>query len=139
MRRLFNEELEGLKDEFVAYLIMNGLDAAEWQSIKEKDRDKAEEIILQFSHSYFTSTIAKIQFIEYADQVMTHAIHVRKGNISEFVMYEDKSTIGHREHRVEDRNQYIFELLEKGYQPSKGELYRKIALLHACGNSKRSK
>lgn len=62
-QRLKAEELEGLKDEFVKFLVLNGIDADSWTKIQQEDSDKANGIIEQFSEVVFESSLKLAQFV----------------------------------------------------------------------------
>ncbi|KXK38509.1 MAG: hypothetical protein J5I52_01545 [Saprospiraceae bacterium] len=66
-RRLTDEELEGLSDEFIKFLIVNGVDANRWQQIKGDEPMKAISIIETFSDFIFEQSLSRIQFLEYSD------------------------------------------------------------------------
>jgi Family of unknown function (DUF6495) len=67
-RRLSIEELSGFENEFVQFLIVNGIDASEWQKIKASDPIKAEDYIEIFSDLIFEGIVNKVQYIEYFDR-----------------------------------------------------------------------
>lgn len=64
-RLLTTDELEGLEKEFIDYLIVNGIDADEWTSIKSDNPQKANQIIDLFSDVVLEGVLRKIEFLEY--------------------------------------------------------------------------
>ena len=44
---------ENLKEDFVDFLVVNGIDAEEWTKLKSNNPDKAQHIIAQFSDVVF--------------------------------------------------------------------------------------
>lgn len=64
-RRLTKEELESLKQEFIHFLITNGIDAPEWQKISEKDKEKANLMVDLFSDLVFEKALKNIKFLEH--------------------------------------------------------------------------
>lgn len=64
-RLLNTEELEGLKDEFIKFLIVQGIDAAEWQRLKGDEPVRALNILEIFSDFIFSEIVENIRFIEY--------------------------------------------------------------------------
>ena len=66
-RLLSNEEMEGLKDEFIKFLVVNGMDADMWQEMKTNQVDKAEKILISFSDFILESVLNKIQYMDYSN------------------------------------------------------------------------
>lgn len=62
-RRLSLEELNEVRDQFVKFLAVNGLDAGTWQRLKEREPSAADALILQFSQIVFTGVIEKIRYL----------------------------------------------------------------------------
>ena len=64
-RRLSEEELEELKEEFIQYLIANGIDAQMWERFKAEDAEKAEIFIQQFSNVVLEKSLEKVEYLEH--------------------------------------------------------------------------
>jgi len=62
-RLLTESELKDFEKEFVSYLVVNGIDAADWQRIKTKDPAKAGQILDLFSDVVFEKILRQTQFI----------------------------------------------------------------------------
>jgi len=75
-RRLTLDELKDFEKEFVAYLIMNGIDAAEWTRVKDKDTSKADAILDEFSDSIFEGILTKVDHIAYSEDRALHLYHL---------------------------------------------------------------
>jgi hypothetical protein len=67
-RLLSSEELHEMEKEFVEYLIINGITADEWATLKETGPEKVEKIIELFSDVVFESILQKVQFLEYREK-----------------------------------------------------------------------
>lgn len=63
-RRLNSEELQELEQEFIQYLVSNGIDAPEWESIKT-DAPKADAWIDGFSDSVIQKVLEGIKYLEF--------------------------------------------------------------------------
>lgn len=63
-RLLTLDELKELENEFVNYLILNGIAADDWQKLKTEDVSRAEGIIDLFSDVVFESILRKIEYLE---------------------------------------------------------------------------
>ena len=64
-RKLTEEELEELKDEFIQYLVANGVDADLWKQYKKDEPEKAEIFIQQFSNVVLQKSLEKIEYLEH--------------------------------------------------------------------------
>ena len=62
--RLPQEELEKLKDDFVDFLVVNGITADDWLSIKENEPINAERIIEQFSDVIWEGVLRKLEYLD---------------------------------------------------------------------------
>jgi len=63
-RILSLEELKELEKEFINFLILNGIDAKQWEGIKAFDVSMADELIVTFSDFVFESIFKKATYIE---------------------------------------------------------------------------
>lgn len=64
-RILSLEELQALEKEFISYLILNGIDAGDWEKLKKEDKPAAEEIVEQFSEAVFEKIFRKVEYLEW--------------------------------------------------------------------------
>jgi hypothetical protein len=62
-RLLTKEELTELKQEFIEYLVVNGITGEAWETLKKEDNEKAEEIVDLFSDVVFEGAMRKINFL----------------------------------------------------------------------------
>lgn len=62
-RLLSNEELVEMKQEFVNYLVINGISADDWKDILANDKDKAQSIIDLFSDVVFEKILRSVNFV----------------------------------------------------------------------------
>ncbi len=67
-RRLTQDELEALTDEFINFLIVHGIDSTEWIRIKGDEPVKAIQMIDLFSDFIFDGIVRKVRFIDYFDE-----------------------------------------------------------------------
>ena len=135
MRRLYDDELKELQEEFIAYLVMNGIDAEEWVKIKREDMEKAEKLILEFSFFYFQSMLPGIAYMRFLDRDNAHCIHFGINKYTELVMVNrQESLIAYKESEYEKNTSEVkFDFLEQGFKPSDGTLYKELALMFAKG------
>jgi cag pathogenicity island protein 24 len=67
-RMLTEAELEILKDDFIKFLVVNGIDAAEWQRIKGDEPIRAVKMLEQFSDFVLDQSLGKVEYLEYLDK-----------------------------------------------------------------------
>ena len=64
-RRLTLEELKPLENEFIDFLVVNGVIADDWEQLLANDVEKSNKIIDAFSEVVFEGIMRKTQFLEY--------------------------------------------------------------------------
>ncbi|MGB4958172.1 MAG: DUF6495 family protein [Saprospiraceae bacterium] len=146
--RLLNlEELADFQDEFVNFLVVHGIDAAEWVSIKKEDLAKAQHFIEVFSDFIFDGIVAQVAYLEYhdthgiklfkCDDDIIHLINIECENPDQS-MEGWESTIGHTDSPFNyfeasksyqpDRSTEIWRMISAGAHITQGEIFEKMAL-----------
>lgn len=74
-RALTHGELQELENEFIEYLVLNGITASDWVNMKETNPIAAEKLIDLFSDVVFESILRKAKFIEKRGQNYLHVFH----------------------------------------------------------------
>jgi len=64
-RQLTEEELEELKEEFIQYLVANGIDAQMWERFKKEDPEKSDVFVREFSKVVLEKSLEKIEYLEH--------------------------------------------------------------------------
>jgi hypothetical protein len=138
-RRLSLEELEGLKDEFVKFLIVQGIDSAQWVQFKVDNPVKAEALIDSFSDFIWDGIVKKVEYLEAIDSA---GIKLYKCE-QEHIFLTMIASVDGFHHNFKDfkeiseimrDNAEQFQLLraQKAYSPSRGEeIFRLIDVDHA--------
>ena len=62
-KRLPKEELDSLESEFVEFLVVNGIIADDWETIKNQQKDVAEDLIDQFSDVIWEGVLRKARYL----------------------------------------------------------------------------
>ncbi|WP_028978550.1 DUF6495 family protein [Sporocytophaga myxococcoides] len=62
------EELKEMENEFVNYLVVNGIAAEDWERMKNVEPAKAERLIELFSDMVFETIMRNVQFLEYREK-----------------------------------------------------------------------
>lgn len=123
-RVLSNEEMEGLKDEFIKFLVVNGLDADMWQEMKINQIDKAEGILISFSDFILENVLNKIQYMDFSD---THNILAFQCNKDSIVLIGLES-----EEQYENQDDMLQGLLSK---PNTFKVYKEEKTYHPDRNT----
>lgn len=64
-RRLRNEELKELEQDFVKFLASNHVTADDWVKLKKNDPDKVEDLISIYSDIVFDKVIGNLEYLEF--------------------------------------------------------------------------
>ena len=79
-RSLSQEELSSLEKEFVDFLVLNGITADDWLTIK-KDQSKASRMIDLFSDVVFEKILRNIQYLEHYSPTSIKTFHCAEDEI----------------------------------------------------------
>ena len=145
-RRLSFEELNELEKEFVEFLILNGVDADTWVSIKSNDPGNADKIIDQFSDVVFASIFRKAEFVDVVTATKIKCFHFQKDQVVlvgiDSVDYKTNfmeaglDELKDQEYDVyttqksysKSREEEMFKMISNGGELSDGKLFKKICL-----------
>ena len=149
-RLLTDAELKSLESEFVDYLVVNGITADEWQRLKIDENEKAQQITDLFSDVVMEGALRKINFLDlYTSETLQGIQCLEDRMLMVAVKSEDKDfdLLNKTQFTLEDiqsgkvtvykgqkkyegsREEAIFEMTQKGYEVSEGELFKELALL----------
>lgn len=154
-RRLRRDELEDVRDQFVKYLGLNGIDAGSWQKMKEEKPAQADGFILQFSQIVFSGVIGKIEYLVHRrahdlrtyktgpDKIEMRGILLDGPTSIDFTVTDlppdemfarikadgvnPKLYSAERSYRPEGRDQDIFLIMEEGALIDDGALFKTLA------------
>ncbi len=151
-RLLSSDELKALEKEFVEYLVVNGITADEWERLKKEENDKALQITDLFSDVVVEGALRKIKFINLYTSETVQAIQCLEDRMIMMAVKREDETLDlltrtafelrHiKEGRISiykgqkkydsDRQKVIFDMTQKGYEVSDGQLFKQLALLVA--------
>lgn len=149
-RILTSEELHELEKEFVDFLVVNGVTAPEWQEMKEKRPQDANQMLVLFSDVVFEGIMRKTQFLEWwepsvirtfhclANEIVQVGVEAKPGSPFNFLNQSLQEILEHpnqlsiyqtRKPYQKTRELEIFQMMEKGGQRTDGKLYKKLCLL----------
>jgi len=151
-RQLTKEQFFELHEEFSKFLATQQIDVKEWETIKLSKPEVAEEELNIFSDLVWEGVLTKVDYLEH---ISNQHINLFKCNSKEIIRIyikwndENKSFLNAADYswfqknplddRIEyfiavkkyskDRNVEIFDLIEKGSEISKGELFNATSSL----------
>lgn len=141
-RLLTHEELHEFEKEFVDFLVVNGIEPERWELIKAEDTESMNKIIELFSDVILESVLRKVKYVDFRSKQYVHAVSCMDDKMIGIVLEDsvkDHQTAGSETSResglsiyrsekkyASNRESEIFELLQKGYQISNGDLYKKL-------------
>lgn len=150
-RQLTKEQFESLHHEFAQFLATQKIDVNEWKEIKVNRPELAEEELNLFSDLVWEDVLNKVNYLEHFSQNSVNLFKADKYSISRIVVqvnkeidllsqegyewllknpqdYEVEYFQGTKDY-VSERNTEIFDLIEKGSQISRGELFEYFSRL----------
>lgn len=154
-RRLRRDELEEVRDQFVKFLGVNGIDAISWQKMKEDQPGRADGLILQFSQIVYAGVIEKVAYLVHRkpNDLRTYrtgpdkiemcgifldgesSLDFTKDNLPAAEMFariraegvKPKIYSAERAYLPAGRDQDIFNIMEEGALIDDGELFETLA------------
>ena len=146
-RRLTKEQFEELHQEFINFLATQSITAEEWQKIKSEQPKVAEEEMDVFSDLVWEGVLGKVEFLENIAPQHMYLFQVKEKTIALIGLKLNTTTVDLtnkegfswlREHLMSDevelfnaekdiegdKNLNIFELIERGANITKGELFK---------------
>jgi len=151
-RRLRRDELEEVKDQFIRFLAVNGIDGPSWEKLKVESPGQADGFILQFSQLVFDGVIKQVTYLLQRSKQDLRTYHCGPDAIQmNGLLIEGQTELdltktelpapemmqllrssgaevklysGQRPYREVGREQDIFLLMEQGALISDGELFK---------------
>lgn len=144
-RQLTKEQFESLHEEFARFLASQSIDKKEWEEIKTQKPHIAEEEMNVFSDVVWDDVLTRTAYIEHFSPKTINLFKCNKGEIQRIVIQINKEInvleqegyewllknpqdeaieyLQGEKKYTKERNPEIFDLLEKGGNISKGELF----------------
>lgn len=145
--RLSLKDLKDLEKEFIEFLIINGIEAKEWEEMKKEDMGKVAKIIDQFSDVIWESVLQKTEMVEHRHKSKLTICHVEKDELVTLIIHSNvkdldlsiqknidriiseinkhKVTV-QRDKIVKSPQEQLFELIQTGFFITKDPLYKKL-------------
>jgi hypothetical protein len=144
-RQLTKEQFESLHKEFTQFLASQKIDAIEWDKMKSDNSDLVEEELNLFSDMIWEDVLTKVDYLEHFSKTSVNFFKCEKEAIYRIVVKIDKEIDlfteegytwllqnpndpsvdylkGSKQYTF-DRNKELFDLIEKGSQIARGELF----------------
>ena len=149
-RQLTKEQFEELHEEFARFLASQKIDVKEWDTIKKEKPEVAEEELNIFSDVVWDDVLTKTEFIEHYSQTSINLFKCQSTLIERIMVKTTNSSVNflkkegiewlsknagdasleyfyaHKNY-TKERNEELFDLVEKGGIMTKGHLYKSIA------------
>ena len=129
--RISQEELEKMEKEFIDFLVINGITAADWVSIKENEPLNADKIINQFSDVVWESILRSTKYLDRIEENTSYffkcdvediyLIMINKGN---------KTKKATSKKYTKSREQEMFEMILSGCVISDGENFKELNVIN---------
>jgi len=143
-RLLTPEELTQFEEEFIQYLVVNGITADDWEKMKINQKESAEKILDLFSDVVFEQILRKALFLEIRQANYVQAIQCLGEKMIMIVLSVTDSSIdlskdiptsfeglnlhtGEKKYAT-SREEELFELIEKGYEITNGDLFKSLMI-----------
>lgn len=140
-RRLTDEELDILKNEFVQYLVANGIDSEMWEKFKKDDPDKASIFVDLFSDIVLEKSLEKVEYLEHRTPTDLKLFYCGKDQIDLIALKSSKVDLTNMQEFSEEdfanvelfkaskeykkkRELEVFELTQQGCEVTNHVLYR---------------
>ncbi|GLR16253.1 DUF6495 family protein [Portibacter lacus] len=149
-RLLNKEELKGLEKEFVEYLVVNGIAAEDWESMKRETPNSAERIVDLFSDVVFEKILRNVKFLEIHEkksirtfscgseeiELITMELETDDADftnpnfISQAMLNPPKDLLVYRTEKPysDARELEIFKMIENGCLVSNGKLHQTLSV-----------
>ncbi len=147
--KLSKEQFEELNEEFAVFLAAQSIDIKEWTSIKEDKPELADKEMEVFSDFVWEKVLSKANYLEHFSADSLNLFKCEKDMIQRIVVKVNKEGINllesndfewlldnSKDPRIEylkgkkpynqERNDEIFDLIQKGSVVSDGKLYEAI-------------
>ena len=112
-RKLSKIELEALSEEFVQFLVVQGIDDALWRDINKGSPQKAEALVVLFSDTVLHKVYSKVNYLYFVSEQIFSIFKVEGEEMEAIVIKNKSNTVS-----FEDLNSVIKRISEKenGYE-----------------------
>lgn len=128
-KKLSNTELEILQQEFINFLVINGIKADDWVKLKTTEPEKANKTIELFSDVVYEGTLRKIKYLKKIEA--NQKFFFRFGDSqAELILLESKDNQNFTKYTTKkytkSREEEVFFHLQSGCEIDKEALFEKL-------------
>lgn len=124
---LSKEDLNELEKEFIDFLVINGITADNWTTLKNEQTSAAEEIINQFSDVVWEQTLRTTQYLVKREPLRVYCFHCREKEIALKLFDKEKNSLKQTSKPYDNtRELELFQMIEQGCEIDKDALYEKL-------------
>lgn len=150
-RVLSAEELKILEQDFVQFLVTNSILANDWETLKEEEPDKANELIDIFSDIVMEKALSKIEYLRKNDPTSIICVRFIADRIQINGLVADPNAdidftdsnaiqlaitnppkglkvVSDEQQFVKSRNEDVFAFMQQGFQMDDGKFFQALAL-----------
>ncbi len=146
-QRLSKEALQKLEKEFIQFLAVNGIEAQDWENFKKTNPDFGEQKIDEFSDVIMGSMLQKAKYAEFCEAQFWMLFKFEEEQISLIHLQTNETSIDFSKTPLseipisalevrktskpyqKEKEDELFEMMQKGCYISEGEIYQKFDLL----------
>ncbi|HBN03480.1 MAG TPA: hypothetical protein DD396_05495 [Bacteroidetes bacterium] len=128
--RIPKNELEKLEDDFIKFLVVNGITADDWLAIKENEPVNADQIINQFSDVVWEGILRKIKYLNKVEKDFAYyfkcdatEIHLVRVISAEKINEYHTATKSYSKQRELE----LFEMIQNGCMISEGLEFKELS------------
>lgn len=129
--RISQEELEKMEKEFIDFLVINGITAADWISIKENEPLNADKIINQFSDVVWESILRSTKYL---DKIEENTSYFFKCDVEDIYLIMinngNKTKKATSKKYTKSREQEMFDMILSGCVISDGKNFKELDVIN---------
>ena len=126
------EQLEALETDFVAFLIVNGVEGETWKTINETNPSKAQELATLFSQVVWEKVLKETKYVKRVSE--TERIFGYLGEEQGVLLIGQQNPSGWAFHKAKkqwgsNRESEVFTLLQQGFERATEQEFTEVSQL----------
>jgi hypothetical protein len=125
-------ELEKLEDDFIKFLVVNGITADDWIAIKENEPVNADKIINQFSDVVWEGVLRKLKYLNKVEKDVAYYFKCDATEIQIVrVIIDENMNEYHiaKKSYAKERELELFQMIQDGCTISEGLEYESLIVI----------
>lgn len=125
--RISKVELDKMEKEFIDFLVVNGITAADWVSIKENEPLAADKIINQFSDVVWESILRSTKYLDKIEENISYFFKCAEEDIYLILIDKVNKTQNSTSKKyIKSREQEMFDMILSGCVISDGKNFNEL-------------